>query len=49
MFKPTCRVHSYDVRGASYNGFVPRPVLKLLSGHLAIGGDSHVEWPRKCA
>ena len=38
MFKPTCRVHSYHVRGASYNGFVPRPVLKLLSGHLAIGG-----------
>ena len=25
MFKPTSRVHSYNVRGASNNAFVPRP------------------------
>ena len=36
VFKPTSGVHSYNVRGASNNVFV----LKLLSGLLAIGGQS---------
>ena len=40
MFKPTSGVHSYNVRGASNNIFVPRPVLKLLRGPLAIGEQS---------
>ena len=38
MFKPTSWVHSYNLRGASNNVFVPGPVQKLLSGLLAIGG-----------
>ena len=42
MFKPTSRVHSYNLRGASNNVFVPGPVLKLLIGLLAKGGS--VKW-----
>ena len=40
VFKPISGVHSYNVRGASNNVFVQGPVLKLLSGLLATGGQS---------
>ena len=49
MFKPTSGVHSYTTYEVPQKMFLYQgPLLKLLSGLLAIGG-SHVELPRKCA
>ena len=42
VFKPTSGVHSYNVRGASNNVFVPRPRTEAAKRLLAIGG-SHVD------
>ena len=40
MFKPTSVVHSYNVRGASNNVFVPMPLTEAAKGLFAIGGQS---------
>ena len=38
MFKPTSRVHSYNVRGASNNVFVPRPRTEAVKRSFSYRG-----------
>ena len=40
MFKPTFRVHSYNVRGASNNVFVPRPRTEAAKRAFSFRGQS---------
>ena len=49
VFKQTSRVHSYNVRGALNNVFVPRSRTEVAKRAFSYRGGSHVEWPRKCA
>ena len=48
MFKQTSRVHSYNVRGASNNVFVPKPQAEAAKRAFSYRGN-HVEWPGKYA
>ena len=49
VFKPTSGAHSYNVRGASKNVFVPRLRTEAAERALSYRGGSHMELPRKCA
>ena len=42
VFKPTSRVYSYNVRGASNNVFVPRPRLLAIGGTVMLNGLENV-------
>ena len=42
MFKPTSRVHSYNVRGASNNVFVPRPRTEAVKRSFSYRGGGGV-------
>ena len=39
MFKPTSRVHSYNIRGASNNVFVPRPRTEAVKRAFSYRGS----------